>query len=686
MRWLWWRLFLPWSQRSCDNESWEMKIRHRCRVNNVLTLYTCGRPHTASQPMNSRSFVVPVTPCPLSHHHQTTIELLLHRDSRHRHDPSRRRLEGDSPHPTTLLKSTKFLFQCTQLFSALLIELGIPIVSVRKLHKHSLFSSTSSLVRSSSRAWFWMRSWLQSLDSYKKSSPPVTKSKNSLQTRSSHLHLVCFSLMMAMRRNNCTRLRRQYRAFNLHQLPQLISRRPWETTCPPFRVIDDLGSHASQTHAAWLPYNLWFSCHVYISSWQVRVKYRTDTQRSSPIPSVTSNTTPIIQLWHPKQVLPNGHSSARNHSQLPSSPSPHDHHSQLRHTSLDAVCVQEIGVNCARSSSVRLRQYRAQRKHVLFCTLDLDDTITKFHSYVAETLLIFAVLVIRVSFPNRFLRHCLILNCPDKLSLFQTRKLLIHAIHHGIVQNLDNCLVTDSLDQLFVVMGNVQLLSTRMQCHQPMIPPLRGPKITHPTFSASALLLSAPFWPKWYQPVSWMKLASRSWSPFQWAPPLRSPPCAPYIAFSSWNTSILNATMTLSLCPSLVALSSSFKYSAWWYAFGSIASAFHAALMNTYNRAAFLGPCGNTCPGLQWSGDVWKNEQKTRRHKCFFLEFFSVLVLSFLFWVFYQASFFLLHTEGVFSFELSSKLKTKNLKETMSIPKACFFKTFYTFQTFELVS
>ena len=99
----------------------------------------------------------------------------------------------------------------------------------------------------------------------------------------------------------------------------------------------------------------------------------------------------------------------------------------------------------------------------LFCTLDIDDTITLLTGYAAETLPIFAVSIsgIRARFPHRFLRHCLAKNCPDKLWLFRTH-FGIRAIHPSIVQVLGNCFMTDSLDQLFDVIGNVSaLLGTR---------------------------------------------------------------------------------------------------------------------------------------------------------------------------------------------------------------------------------
>ena len=64
--------------------------------------------------MNSRSLIVPATPSPLCHHHQTPLELPLHRDSRPCHGSNRRRLDGDPPHPTEL-ESTSFLFRCAQL-------------------------------------------------------------------------------------------------------------------------------------------------------------------------------------------------------------------------------------------------------------------------------------------------------------------------------------------------------------------------------------------------------------------------------------------------------------------------------------------------------------------------------------------------------------------------------------------
>ena len=170
-----------------------------------------------------------------------------------------------------------------------------------------------------------------------------------------------------------------------------------------------------------------------------------------------------------KQVLPNDHSSARNHRQRFSSPSPHNHHSHLRHTSLDVtlfqafrtqICVIVFTWNSSKFASgqcVRLRLYCAQRDHVLFCTLDVDDTITNSQGYAVEILPIFAVLLspMRVSFPHRFLRHCLAKNCPDTLWLFRIH-FRVRAVHHSIVQVLGNCFVTDSLDQLFDVRGDVQ--------------------------------------------------------------------------------------------------------------------------------------------------------------------------------------------------------------------------------------
>ena len=129
-------------------------LNHLCRVNCVSTSCTCGRPRhgfsivtlearSRSKPprasnatlhitlTNSRNFVVPVTLCSPCHHHHTTVGLLLRRDSRHRHDPNRRRVKGDPPRSTLLLNSTSF--PC-----GLLIPFGIPFVSVRKLHKHNL--------------------------------------------------------------------------------------------------------------------------------------------------------------------------------------------------------------------------------------------------------------------------------------------------------------------------------------------------------------------------------------------------------------------------------------------------------------------------------------------------------------------------------------------------------------------
>ena len=88
---------------------------------------------------------------------------------------------------------------------------------------------------------------------------------------------------------------------HLHQLPQLTSRIPWETPSPLFRVVDDIISHASQSHASWLPCNLWFSCHVYISSWQVRIEYSTDTAKQSHSNRDEQHNT---QLWPSNRSSP----------------------------------------------------------------------------------------------------------------------------------------------------------------------------------------------------------------------------------------------------------------------------------------------------------------------------------------------------------------------------------------------
>ena len=66
------------------------------------------------------------------------IELLSHRDSRLCHGFNRKRLNGDSPHPTEL-NSTSFSSGVRNSFSCLLFRLSISIVSVRKLHKHFLY-------------------------------------------------------------------------------------------------------------------------------------------------------------------------------------------------------------------------------------------------------------------------------------------------------------------------------------------------------------------------------------------------------------------------------------------------------------------------------------------------------------------------------------------------------------------
>ena len=166
-----------------------------------------------------------------------------------------------------------------------------------------------------------------------------------------------------------------------------------------------------------------------------------------------------------------------------SSPSTHNRHSHLRHTSLDAtssqvfrtyICFIVFTWNSSKFSSdqcVRLRLYRAQSNHVFFCSLDIDDTITNSHGYAAETLLIFAVLIspIRVSFPHRFLRHCLAKNCPEKLWPLPN-SLPNRAIHRSIVQVLGNCFATDSLDKVFDVVGDVQPIATSQRSRLSSIP------------------------------------------------------------------------------------------------------------------------------------------------------------------------------------------------------------------------
>ena len=88
----------------------------------------------------------------------------------------------------------------------------------------------------------------------------------------------------------------------------------------------------------------------------------------------------------------------------------------------------------------------------------------------AQTLLFFAVSIssIRVSFPHRFLRCCLAKNCPSKFWLLRTHSRIhfrVRVIHHGFVQVLVDCLVTDSLDQFLAVVGNGQPLEHEVGFH-----------------------------------------------------------------------------------------------------------------------------------------------------------------------------------------------------------------------------
>ena len=70
---------------------------------------------------------------------------------------------------------------------------------------------------------------------------------------------------------------------------------------------------------------------------------------------------------------------------------------------------------------------------------------------------------IRVSFPHRILRHCWAQNCPDTLWLFRIH-FRVRAVHPSIVQVLGDSFVTDSLDQLSDVMGNVQPFEYCQRC------------------------------------------------------------------------------------------------------------------------------------------------------------------------------------------------------------------------------
>ena len=187
-----------------------------------------------------------------------------------------------------------------------------------------------------------------------------------------------------------------------------------------------------------------------------------------------------------KTGLPNYHTSARNHKQLFSSPSSHNQHSHLRHTPLDVILFQAFRTqicfivftwnssNFSSGQCVRLRLCCAQRNHVLFCTLDIDDTNTNSHGYEVETLLIF-----RVRFPHRFLRHCWAKNCKDTLALANSlpssccssqqcsgsRQLFRDRFSRSPLRCHKQCPAYRVRD--------------RLQCPQPLISPLRDTKITH---------------------------------------------------------------------------------------------------------------------------------------------------------------------------------------------------------------
>ena len=138
-------------------------------------------------PTNARSFIDTLST-------QTTLSF-LHRDSRLCHGSNRRRLDGDPPHPTVFI-STSFSSGVRNSKTASLIQLGIPIVSVRKLHKHSLHVAINT-------------------------GPPLVEGLRVHAIEIPQLGfaqvvtLVWFSLMMATCLNNCTSVSGQHRAFNI---------------------------------------------------------------------------------------------------------------------------------------------------------------------------------------------------------------------------------------------------------------------------------------------------------------------------------------------------------------------------------------------------------------------------------------------------------------------------------------
>ena len=106
-----------------------------CHDLSHYSLQTCLIRNSAPHPTNTRSFIVLVTHFPLCHHHQITLSF-----------PIVTRGFVAVPiedgwmgtHCIRLCSIPRVPLLARNSNTALLIQLGIPIVSVRKLHKHSL--------------------------------------------------------------------------------------------------------------------------------------------------------------------------------------------------------------------------------------------------------------------------------------------------------------------------------------------------------------------------------------------------------------------------------------------------------------------------------------------------------------------------------------------------------------------
>ena len=201
-------------------------------------------------------------------------------------------------------------------------------------------------------------------------------------------------------------------------------------------------------------------------------------------------------------------------------------------------------VNSSKFSSdqcVRLRLYRAQRSHVLFCTLDIDDTITLT---VTQLTHFWSSLSWSVQCVSAFLTDFCV-NVWQRTVQTNSGPSKLNSEFALFFPASFKCSATASW---LILLINLRChwqcpayrTRYRLQCHWPMISRLLAPRITHPMRSDS---------PTW------------SWSQFQWLSILSS-----YIP--PWN----------------FALSSSFPSTALWFALGSIASALHPTLMNTSLR------------------------------------------------------------------------------------------------------